>query len=297
MKVIDQNVTDKFVNRHIGIAGKDKFNTMEKLASGYKVNKAADDVAGIAISESMRGQIRGLDQATKNAEDGQNLIATADAGMSELDLILHRMKELCVQGANDTNSDDERESLQLEIDALNNEIDRITDQTEFNTIKLLRGTTIEVDEADEEDIEDADYPIGFQSSESDDRYLFQVGSDSNHTVSVNLPMIDTSILRTRGIMVSDCQTATKSIAFVDYAVDIVNYERTRMGAIANRLGHAHSNSTNASDNTSASESKIRDADLADEMVKLATSRIIEEAGIAMTAQVNNNKKTILAMVE
>lgn len=288
MVVEIENTPGRYVSRQLNITDKNKRNSLEKLASGYRLNKAADDASGLTVSESMRGQIRGLNQASKNSQDGQNMIATADAGMNELTSILHRMKELCVQGANDTNVAEDRESIQMEIDALNNEIDRITSETEFNTIKLLRGSSanIETEDPDLEDIQ-----------ENKGGFSFQVGADTDHTVSVELPMLDTQILKTRGIDVSDNKLATESIALVDYAIDKVDMERSKMGAVSNRLDHAFANATNSSENTQFSESLIRDANLADEMVIVATSNIIEQAGISMAAQANNGKETILKMVQ
>lgn len=291
MVVEIENTPGRYVSRQLNITDKNKRSAIERLSSGYRVNKAADDVSGLTISESMRGQIRGLNQAGRNSQDGQNMIATADAGMNELTSILHRMKELCVQGANDTNVAEDRESIQMEIDALNNEIDRITSETEFNTIKLLRGSlaNIEMEDTDLEGIQ--------ENEENKGGFSFQVGADTDHTVSVELPMLDTQILKTRGIDVSDNKLATESIALVDYAIDKVDMERSKMGAVSNRLDHAFANATNSSENTQFSESLIRDANLADEMVIVATSNIIEQAGISMAAQANNGKETILKMVQ
>ncbi len=290
MVVEIENTPGRYVARQLNITDKNKRNSIEKLASGYKLNKAADNASGLTVSESMRGQIRGLNQASKNSQDGQNMIATADAGMNELHLILHRMRELCVQGANDTNVAEDRESIQMEIDALNNEIDRITSETEFNTMKLLRGGSGS-SETEEDDIGNSD------NSENNGGIALQVGADTSHIISVKLPMLSTEVLETRGVDVSDNKVATESIALVDRAIDKVDNERSKMGAISNRLDHAYSNNTNSSENTQSSESLIRDANLADEMVIISTANIIEQAGISMAAQANSGKETILKMVQ
>ncbi len=290
MVVEIENTPGRYVARQLNITDKNKRNSIEKLASGYKLNKAADNASGLTVSESMRGQIRGLNQASKNSQDGQNMIATADAGMNELHLILHRMRELCVQGANDTNVAEDRESIQMEIDALNNEIDRITSETEFNTMKLLRGGSGS-SETEEDDIDNSD------NSENNGGIALQVGADTSHIISVKLPMLSTEVLETRGVDVSDNKVATESIALVDRAIDKVDNERSKMGAISNRLDHAYSNNTNSSENTQSSESLIRDANLADEMVIISTANIIEQAGISMAAQANSGKETILKMVQ
>lgn len=290
MVVEIENTPGRYVARQLNITDKNKRNSIEKLASGYKLNKAADNASGLTVSESMRGQIRGLNQASKNSQDGQNMIATADAGMNELHLILHRMRELCVQGANDTNVAEDRESIQMEIDALNNEIDRITSETEFNTMKLLRGGSGN-SETEEDDINNSD------NSENNGGIALQVGADTSHIISVKLPMLSTEVLETRGVDVSDNKVATESIALVDRAIDKVDNERSKMGAISNRLDHAYSNNTNSSENTQSSESLIRDANLADEMVIISTANIIEQAGISMAAQANSGKETILKMVQ
>lgn len=284
MVVEVENTPGRYIARQLNITDKNKRGAMERLASGYRINKAADDVSGLTISEAMRSQIRGLNQAGKNSQDGQNMIATADAGMNELNLILHRMKELCVQGANDTNVAEDRECIQMEIDALNNEIDRITSETEFNTMKLLRGSGTESTDGDD-------------TQGSSANISFQVGADTDHLITVDFPMLDTEVLKTRGVDVSDHKVATESIALVDYAIDKVDYERTKMGAVFNRLDHAYANNTNTSENTQFSESLIRDANLADEMVIVSMANIIEQAGISMAAQANSGKETILKMVE
>lgn len=284
--VIKHNMSTQFATRHLNIAEDVKGQATERLTTGYRINKAADGAASMVVWESIRNQVRGLNQAGKNSQDGQGFINTADSGMNELTSILHRMKELCVQGANDTNTAEDREDIQMEIDALNNEINRIAEETEFNKIKIFKDTSQDPD---------GSQPAG-SGVEGNREFVFQVGANSKQLVTTRLPVFNTKILGTEGINVSDSVSATSGLAVLDKSLDIVDLERSRLGAISNRLEHAYANSANASENSQKSEATIRDTDIADEAIAYATADIIQQADVAMIAQANGERETILAMV-
>ncbi len=285
--VIKHNMSTQFATRHLNIAEDVKGQATERLTTGYRINKAADSAASMVVWESIRNQVRGLNQAGRNSQDGQGFINTADSGMNELTSILHRMKELCVQGANDTNTAEDREDIQMEIDALNNEINRIAEETEFNKIKIFKDPGTDPDNAGSPD------GNGVEGSRE---FVFQVGANSKQLVSTRLPVFNTKILGTEGINVSDSVNATSGLAVLDKSLDIVDLERSRLGAVSNRLEHAYANSANASENSQTSEATIRDTDIADEAIAYATADIIQQADIAMIAQANGERETILAMV-
>ena len=288
--VIKHNMSTQFATRQLNILEDEKGRATEKLTTGYRINKAADSAASMVVWESIRNQVRGLNQAGRNSQDGQSLINTADSGMGELTSILHRMKELCVQGANDTNTTEDREDIQMEIDALNNEINRISEETEFNKIKIFK------DEGADPSADSDDWEAGSLGVEGNREYVFQVGANSEQLVTTRLPVFNTKILGTEGINVSDSVSATSGLAVLDRSLDIVNMERSRLGAISNRLEHAYANSSNASENSQSTESVIRDTNIADEMIAYTTANIIEQADVAMIAQANGERETILAMV-
>ncbi|MFG6394837.1 MAG: flagellin [Lachnospiraceae bacterium] len=288
--VIKHNMSTQFATRQLNILEDTKGRATEKLTTGYRINKAADGAASMVVWESIRNQVKGLNQAGRNSQDGQGFINTADSGMNELTSILHRMKELCVQGANDTNTAEDREDIQMEIDALNSEINRIADETEFNTIKIFKDPYADADPGSD------DWEPGGNGTEGNREFVFQVGANSEQLVRTRLPVFNTKILGTEGVNVSDSVNATSGLAVLDKSLDIVDLERSRLGAISNRLEHAYANSSNASENSQSTESVIRDTNIADEMIAYTTANIIEQADVAMIAQANGERETILAMV-
>lgn len=210
--------------------------SLEKLSSGLRINRAGDDAAGLAISEKMRGQIRGLDMATKNAQDGISLIQTAEGALNETHSILQRMRELAVQSANDTNTDPDRAELQKEVNQLLSEIDRIAKNTQFNTKNLLDGS--------------------FSGT-------LQIGANSNQNLVVTIGTMDASTLLGPSLVDISTQTgADAAISLVDSAIGKVSSERAKLGAVQNRLEHTINNLGTASENLSAAESRIRDVDYA-----------------------------------
>lgn len=274
--IVQHNMSALNTNRQLGITNGRLSDSTEKLSSGYKVNRAADDAAGLSISEKMRGQIRGLDQASSNAEDGQNLIQTAEGALSEIHSVLQRMRELTVQASNDTNVTADRVAIAAELSALTSEINRIASQTQFNTMNLLDGT--------------------FTSK------LLQVGANSLQTMQINIDAMDASSLGVDVTVVANVVSTgagsdiTGLISIVNSAITVVSLQRSKLGAIQNRLDHTIANADNMSENLQASESKIRDVDMADEMVNYSAASILQQAGQSMLAQANQATQGVLTLL-
>jgi flagellin len=261
----------------LGITNKLLANSTEKLSSGYRINRAADDAAGLSISEKMRGQIRGLSQASANAQDGQSLIQTAEGGLNEIHSLVQRMRELTVQAANDTNVQADRQSIGLELSALTSEITRIAQQTEFNTMKLLDGTFT-------------------------DR-VFQVGANNGQTISATIVSmsageigIDGVAGTIYGLTTGGGATASAQLETIDKALSAVSTARAKLGALQNRLDHTIANADNAAENLQSSESKIRDVDMAKEMVTFSAKSIIQQAGQSMLAQANQATQGVVSLL-
>ncbi|BBN98238.1 flagellin [Sporolactobacillus terrae] len=244
--------------------------SLAKLSSGFRINGAADDAAGLAISEKMRGQIRGLDMATKNSQDGISMLQTAEGALNETHAILQRMRELAVQSSSDTNVEDDRSALNDEFTALKSEIDRISTDTEFNTQKLFDGTTTAVD--------------------------FQVGANSGQTISYTFGTVDATSLTLDSSTVTDKASATSAIDALDDAIKSVSSTRSGLGATQNRLEHTINNLSTASENLTAAESRIRDVDMAKEMSSFTKNNILNQAAQAMLAQANQLPQGVLQLL-
>ncbi|MFZ0579304.1 MAG: flagellin Hag, partial [Psychrobacillus psychrotolerans] len=234
--------------------------SIEKLSSGLRINRAGDDAAGLAISEKMRAQVRGLDTAAKNAQDGISLIQTAEGALNETHSILQRMRELAVQSGNDTNTAEDRTAIQLEVDELIKEIDRIAETTEFNTQKLLSGGISNL--------------------------MLQVGANSGQAITVSIDEMSTNTLGVAGVALTDHAASTAAITTIDGALSMVSAQRAYMGAIQNRLEHTINNLGTSSENLTAAESRIRDVDMAKEMMEFTKNNILTQASQAMLAQAN-----------
>ena len=275
--IVQHNMSALNTNRQLGITNKALANSTEKLSSGYRVNRAADDAAGLSISEKMRGQIRGLNQASSNAQDGQSLIQTAEGALGEIHSVLQRMRELVVQASNDTNVSADRKAIALELHALTSEIDRIASQTEFNTMKLLSG--------------------GFHGKG------LQVGANGDQIISISI-----SAMTTKGLGVvhgtiaavvsaaSSYDKITVLISVVNSAITKVSMQRSYLGALQNRLDHTIANADNMAENLQSSESQIRDVNMADEMVTYSAKSILQQAGQSMLAQANQATQGVLSLL-
>jgi len=243
----------------------------EKLSSGLRINRAGDDAAGLAISEKMRGQIRGLDQAQSNSQDGISLIQTAEGALNETTSILQRMRELTVQSTNDTNVSADRSQIQLEISQLANEINRIASQTEFNTKKLINGSASNV--------------------------VFQVGANSGQTITLAVASMDSSALGVDAIDVTgSAASITGQIDTINTAINTVSSERAKLGAYQNRLEHTINNLSTASQNLTTAESRVRDVDMAKEMSAFSKNNILSQAAQAMLAQANQQPQQVLQLL-
>lgn len=254
------------MSKNTALAG----NSMEKISSGLRITKAGDDAAGLAISEKMRAQIRGLDQANRNVQDGISLIQTAEGGMEEITNILQRMRELSVQGANDTNQPTERAKIQAEINQLSEEINRISDTTEFNGKKLLDGTSTNI--------------------------TLQVGANCGQTLAVGVGAMSAGALTVSALSVGSTTLANAAISSIDVALETVNTSRATLGAQQNRLEYTQNNLTTSSENLTAAESRIRDVDVAKEMVNLSKLNILQQASQAMVSQANQQPQGVLQLL-
>lgn len=318
--------------------------SLEKLSSGLKINKAGDDAAGLAISEKMRGQIRGLDMASKNAQDGISLIQTAEGALNETHSILQRMRELSVQSASDSNNDNDRAELQKEVDQLSQEITRISTDTEFNTKKLING-----------DAKDLTFHIGANENQN---ISLAIGDMSSKALGVQGAIVDGTVATTddttstitykdgtgaevtatwqaaveadpdnnveataagyyaageivvksdkvltdgatvtQGINVSDKASANSAITTIQTAIDNVSAERSKLGAYQNRLDHTINNLGTSSENLTAAESRIRDVNMAQEMMNFTKNNILSQAAQSMLAQANQQPQGVLQLLQ
>ncbi|SDZ33526.1 flagellin [Evansella caseinilytica] len=381
--IINNNIPALNTFRQLGINQGGMQKSMEKLSSGLRINRAGDDAAGLAISEKMRGQIRGLDQASRNAQDGISLIQTAEGALQETQNILQRMRELAVQASNDTNTEADRNEIQKEIEQLTNEIDRIANTTEFNTQKLLNGekeglkaaktgdytvqnnskaeivlTTTDTDdinvsgtititrinnEAGEDqyvisdpagtsitldDLENptaitgagdtitiaglADMAVGesvtisfkaAQDAQTDasKSLSFQIGANSGQNILVGIDNMKADALGLRdgdgnALDLTSASSASTAITTINNAIEAVSAQRSNLGAYQNRLEHTISNLDNSSENLQAAESRIRDVDMAREMMEMTKNNILSQASQAMLVQANQQPQSVLQLL-
>jgi len=365
-------------HRQLGQAQTSGAKSMEKLSSGFRINRAGDDAAGLSISEKMRGQIRGLNQASRNAQDGISMIQTAEGALNETHSILQRMRELAVQSATDTNTDEDRAEIQKEADQLSQEITRIGNNTEFNTQNLLNGELTdnkfhigantdqnlelsvddmradalgvarlsagltEVGDNDEFEVVNTSGEViniviaedgtdtAFDSDLDGDTLTITLATDSDgdsittnaqvleainaeaglsanlaegvdggatageqDSVEVGVAVFDTS----EGIDISTQRAADNAITTINNAIESVSAERSKLGAVQNRLEHTISNLDNSAENLQAAESRIRDVDMAQEMMELTKQNILQQASTAMLAQANNAPQSVLQLLQ
>ena len=269
--VVQHNMQAANANRMLGITTGAQAKSTEKLSSGYKINRAADDAAGLAISEKMRSQIRGLDRASTNAQDGVSVVQTAEGALNEVHSMLQRMNELATQAANDTNTSKDRSQIQLEINQLTSEINRVRSTTQFNTMNLLSGS--------------------FKNKN------LQVGSLSGQKITLSISNMSASALGVSGLKVSSFSQAGNAMSRIQTAIDKVSTQRAYLGAIQNRLEHTIANLDNVSENTQAAESRIRDTDMAKEMVTYSKNNILMQAGQSMLAQANQSNQGVLSLLQ
>ncbi|MFA8439417.1 flagellin [Pueribacillus sp. YX66] len=269
--IINHNISALNAHRQLGVNNNAVAKSLEKLSSGMRINRAGDDAAGLAISEKMRGQIRGLEMASKNAQDGISLIQTAEGALNETHAILQRMRELAVQAANDTNEDTvDRAALQAEVVALIEEIDGITERTEFNTQTLLDGT--------------------FTGK------IFHIGANKDQNLTVSIDNMDAESLGVGTVSIGTQADANNAIETINDALNTVSTQRSALGAIQNRLEHTINNLGASAENLTAAESRIRDTDMAKEMMEFTKNNILTQAAQAMLAQAQQVPQGVLQLL-
>ena len=273
--IIQHNMRALNTNRQLGITTGNMAKATEKLSSGYRINRAADDAAGLSISEKMRGQIRGLEQASSNATDGISLIQTAEGALGEIHSIVQRVRELTVQAANDTNVTTDRVAIAAEVTALTTEITRIAKQTEFNTMKVLDGS--------------------FTNK------CLQIGANAQQQITFSIDKMSATVIGLGSVATTvesnDASQITAQLDEVDKALETVSKQRSALGAIQNRLEHTIANADNVAENLTDAESRIRDVDMADEMVTYSKYNILQQAGQSMLAQANQSSQGVLSLLQ
>ena len=271
--IVQHNLTAMNSQRMLGLTMSSQAKSTEKLSSGYKINRAADDAAGLSISEKMRRQIRGLTQASLNAQDGISAVQTAEGALTEVHDMLQRMNELAVKAANGTNQSEDQEYIQAEVDQLITEIDRVAQTTTFNERMLLDGSFSAVQ--------------------------LQVGAEGNaaNQITMNVEEMSASAINVDAVSVTSIASAQAAINTIKGAIRTVSEQRSHLGAVQNRLEHTINNLDNVVENTTASEAQIRDTDMAAEMVKYSNNNILAQAGQAMLAQANQANQGVLALLQ
>ena len=271
--VVQHNLQAANTTRMLGQNVKAVSKSTENLSSGYQVNRAADDAAGLSISEKMRNQIRGINQAVKNSEDGVSLIQTAEGNMNEIHSILQRMGELATKAANDVNATEDRKAIADEMTELRNEIDSISSKAAFNGTKLLTGD--------------------FKSK------FLQVGANAKENMEIAIKTMNTTALKlSKGdVSVSSHALASHAMSQISSAIKTVSAARSELGAKQNRLNYTINNLENYSENLTSAESQIRDTDMATEMVKYSNNNILSQAGQAMLAQSNQSNQGVLSLLQ
>lgn len=263
--VVQHNMRAMNANRMLNVTAGEQSKSSEKLSSGYRINRAADDAAGLSISEKMRSQIRGLNQASKNAQDGISFVQTAEGAYAEVTEMYQRMNELAVQAANSTSSASQDAYIQEEVDQLRSEINRIGNATKFNGQTVFGGSTMS-------------FMIG------------EVKQDANIITAAAASLSAVTVTVANG----DASSAIKAVAD---ALEGIAKERSKLGAIQNRLEHTVKNLDNIAENTTAAESRIRDTDMSTEMVKYSNNNILAQAGQAMLAQSNQANQGVLSLLQ
>jgi len=300
------NTHTQMVSNNLG-----QSKSLEKLSSGLRINRAGDDAAGLAISEKMRGQVRGLDQAARNSQDAISLIQTAEGGLNETQALLHRMRELAVQAGNDTNTSNDRDEIQKELNQLTSEVNRIANTTEFNTQKLLNGNasggltmqiganggqtfTIQINTMDASALGVAGSggttSIGTYSSVS------AAAANGEYNASGVSNGTDNVISYNGALNLSTADKASAAIDIIDNAIRTVSSERSKLGAYQNRLEHTITNLGTSSENLTAAESRVRDVDMAKEMISFTKNNILSQAAQSMLAQANQQPQGVLQLL-
>jgi len=282
--VINHNMSAMFANRTLGLSNAELQGNIAKLSSGEKINKAGDDASGLAVSEKMRAQIRGLNQANRNTQNAINFIQTTEGYLNETTDILQRIRELSVQSANGIYTDEDRMQIQVEVSQLVAEVDRIASSAQFNGLNMLTGRYA-------------------QNSVANETMLFHVGANMDQRMTAYVGTMTAQALglrTTQGtdeiMSLSTPDSANVAIGTIDNALKLVNKQRADLGAYQNRLEETSYGLGIAAENTQAAESTIRDTDMASEMVEFTKNQILSQSGTAMLAQANNASDNVLALL-
>jgi len=280
--IINHNMSSLYSNRVLGISNDSIMKNMEKLSSGERINRAGDDASGLAVSEKMRSQIRGLNQASRNIQNGVSFIQTTEGYLNETTDILQRIRELAVQSANGIYSDEDRMQIQVEVSQLVAEVDRIASQAQFNGMNMLTG----------------------RFAQGGDVMQFHIGANVDQNTRVFIGTMTATSLGLKGaqggdeqISISSPDEANLTLAAVDEALKNVTKQRADLGAYQNRFEMAAKGINIAAENTQAAESRIRDTDMASEMVEYTKNQILTQAGTAMLAQANSQSQNVLALLQ
>ena len=285
--VINHNMSAMFSNRSLGVTQGSLTKDMEKLSSGQKINRAGDDASGLAVSEKMRSQIRGLNQASRNAADGISFIQTTEGYLQETTDIVQRIRELAVQASNGIYSDEDRMQIQVEVSQLVAEVDRIASQAQFNGMNMLTGRFAQA--------------TG-ENTPTASMWL-HIGANMDQRMSVFIGTMTAAALGMREIGTEEVMTiaapsdANRAIGTLDEALKIINKQRADLGAYQNRLDYAVKGLDIAAENTQASESRIRDTDMASAMVEFTKNQVLSQSGIAMLAQANSQSQSVLSLLQ
>lgn len=280
--IINHNMSALYANRTLGVSNEAIMGNIEKLSSGEKINRAGDDASGLAVSEKMRAQIRGLNQANRNIQNGVSFIQTTEGYLQETTDVLQRVRELAVQSANGIYSDEDRMQIQVEVSQLVTEVDRIASQAQFNGMNMLTGSF---------------------AAESDRVMQFQIGANMDQNARVYIGTMTAEALGLKGTQGDDQQvsiatpeSANMAIGTVDEALKNISKQRADLGAYQNRFEMASNGIAVAAENLQAAESRIRDTDMASEMVEYTKNQILTQSGTAMLAQANSQSQNVLALL-
>jgi flagellin len=284
--VINHNMSAMFANRQLGITGLSLDKDMEKLSSGMRINRAGDDASGLAVSEKMRSQIRGLNQASQNAQNGISFIQTTEGYLQETTDLMQRIRELAVQSSNGIYSDEDRMQIQVEISALVSEVDRIASSAQFNGMNMLTGRFAQ--------------PVGENVVTAS--MWFHIGSNMDQRTQVFIGTMSAMALGIREIgseekiSLATPEDANRAIGTIDEALKKINKQRADLGAYQNRLDLTVKGLNVSAENLQASESRIRDADMASQMVEFTKNSVLQQAGTAMLAQANSQSQNVLSLL-
>ena len=284
--VINHNLSAMFASRSLGVTSGSLNSDMEKLSSGMKINKAGDDASGLAVSEKMRSQIRGLNQASNNAQNGISFIQSTEGYLQETSDILQRVRELSVQSSNGIYSAEDRMQIQVEVSQLVAEVDRISSSAQFNGMNMLTGRFAR--ETGENTITGSMW--------------FHIGANMDQRVRVYIGTMTASALGVRNVgdgsimSLENADSSNRGIGVIDQALKTLNKQRADLGAYQNRLSHAVGGLNISSENLSAAESRIRDTDMAKTMVEYTKDQVLSQAGTAMLAQANTNSQQVLSLL-